>query len=56
MDELKETTFPFPIADTESGPDIHYSRDVLTLMFVDYRGFASSFTGFTRDDKNEFPR
>ena len=36
MDEIVETSFPFPIADTESGPDILYTDYEVELKFTDY--------------------
>jgi len=36
MDDLREASFPFPIADTDSGPSLEYTRDEVTLRFVDY--------------------
>lgn len=36
MDDLREASFPFPIADIEDGPSVSYSSAELVLRFVDY--------------------
>lgn len=36
MEQLIEVSFPYSIADIESGPVIHYENHVLSLEFVDY--------------------
>jgi len=36
MDELRETSFPFSIADTTDGPYLSYARAQIILRFTDY--------------------
>ena len=38
MDELREVSFPFPIADAEAGPFVSYGGFDLTLRLIDYTG------------------